>query len=80
MIVSAKYEPDTIRIGTYCVICGKDIEIPCPSAVVNHVCDECLKRLKNLLYPHPPEIKIEIKAEELLQHVGYDSDQLGRDK
>ena len=71
------------KFGAPCIICGETIPIYFPSGQVPHFCDECRKRIKRILYP--PEVYIDgIKLSDdvtsLLQHVGYDDAQLGREK
>ena len=78
MIESDQYNIGAVSACTTCWICREPILLPHPSASVPNICEECAKRLQKILYP--PEITFTLNTEELLQHVGYDSDQLGRDK
>lgn len=66
-----------VQVCTPCMICDKAIPIHFHDSVPR-ICSECKERIKTILYP--PEIHIEIDSGHLLQHVGYDDAQLGREK
>ena len=70
------------EIGTSCMICDEFIPLHFYDSVPR-ICAECKKRIKHILYP--PEvyidgIKVMDEVEAILQHVGYDDAQLGREK
>jgi len=78
------------ELGASCVICGGFIPIHFPSQAVSHFCDECISRLKHVLYPteifdltksYPVRVtdNPELNLVEL-HHVTYDDAQLGREK
>ena len=74
-----KPEPAAIMPPTRsCAVCGKrEYENAVVGKLDFWLCEECLGRLKETLYPAE---HFGICAQEEIQHVGYDDMQLGREK